>query len=1054
VTIPGAMPSGRPAALMPMTPQNQSTMSTNTLAHGTLFQTPSPESGIRLPLDDFQARVLSELSHLNQSQARIERHLKVSSMGSPTRGDYGMLTRERLPGTPGHALNGYSATSESKDMGNRTLESPQRRARQMSRSGEASIAVDSYALPHGVPDQWPACVQLREALNSTAHHSAVVNFTAARSVKDSQYRVARAGEHLSTSTMRKRRYALDPHMDMRLCIDILCFLAVLHDMIMLPLTFAWDFGGGGPLPQLRVALDCFWLCEVGVNFVTGFHTSGGELEARIAHTARHYLTHWFLFDISLAGCGCLTWFVGPLLLRGAVPLSSSREVGRVCRFITMLRTVRAAYFYEVIYDRCMGETSRLWLTFSAMCFTIVWLTHVVSCIWFCIGLGSDTDTDGRWIADNTLHGIPLNEFSRSYQYWTSYHWTIAQLTLGGSDISPVSTIERIYNVGCLLAGFFISSTLVSHLSSVLIEYRVGRREQKQRLRVLRRFLKQRAVEATISMQVQRQVLVRFRDHGRLTLDEVPALQMLSTNMRSKLNYALFEPALCKHGLFRIWQSTAPDLLRKLVDKATTPRFLMIEDDLFVPGVMAENAYLILQGEVLYMQDGGPDATEQLGQTDLGEGQVGLECHKVINNQWLAEMALWMKWLHVGTAQAITQTDMISVSADGVLHLLTKETLATAVTREYGRLFHQRVSQAKPGDSSMPNDLVVPYCDMGDLFPLMHSPLQVALGKHFLELYQSKHRWNRGAKLDSLREEVDNGTSTIFMTIDGDLERVAQVTALRIESPKGDILTQVGKLKNGQAEVDCKLPGGKQQRAEDPDHAAKRVLATKLAPLAENVHWMRQVREVKWNQSASYDVRTKYLRTTCIARLVDTGTSTSVVSQAQPASVRHALALLPEDGQQMVEQLCEKPIFEHEQTLYVWLSLGMMETLLLPDNEWILQEWLLSRQIEVMPLGDAKMVLGNSGASSRCVSEREELPTAVYAESKDDLNRFSIRVDLPIEHRQSDEPEDAQASRKRASHYAVIDADLVSSSTSKSPIKSSGEVSSPQIQVLHYHEEFF
>eukprot|EP00971_Amphidinium_carterae_P053734 1058304-Amphidinium_carterae.1 len=121
------------------------------------------------------------------------------------------------------------------------------------------------------------------------------------------------------------------------------------------------------------------LGKVGVNFVTGFHTSGGELEARIAHTARsncrlngatcsvskrHPCRTERLQDTPEAltpSCPCqspvtadssnsvcLLWwdwpirrsatakacfglprFVGPLLLRGAVPLSSSREA--TCR---------------------------------------------------------------------------------------------------------------------------------------------------------------------------------------------------------------------------------------------------------------------------------------------------------------------------------------------------------------------------------------------------------------------------------------------------------------------------------------------------------------------------------------------------------------------------------------------------------------------------------------------------------------------------------------------------------------------------------------------------
>jgi len=909
---------------------------------------------------EFQARVLNGLGDLTHKLQQIERMLKVNTLGSPHKDSlvqFPTSTRGGAshPNTPSHAQHGlphFHGNSTPQSHAYFSAESGASRPRP-SYTGESESA---DAVPPGLPEQWPSCLLIRDGYDVEKRSSDLLTTAASQNRNRGSSRIEAYGDVSSTTTTGVRRAAgLDPHGRIRNVVDTLCLLAIMYDMILLPLSFAWDLGISSLRESLRLATDIFWMCEVLINFCTGFHTNGGELERRVSRTAWHYLTHWFVVDLSLTVCGVAAWCTGPLVFRGGAAVSSSvKQVGATLRFMTLLRVHRTVQFYEALFDRCSGDTARLWLTFSAMCCIVMWLTHVAACAWYAIGSGAQSDTGGRWITENTLNGVGLDSFPVFYQYWTSYHWTIAQMTLGGSDISPVSTNERLYNVACLLAGFFISSTLVSSLSSTMIEFRISRKEQKQMLRVLRRFLKQREVDATISLQVQRQVVLRLRDRARLTLDEVPALQMLSSSMRSKLNYVLVEPVLCKHGLFNIWATTAPELLRKMVDKAVTPRFLMIEDDLFIPSVIAEFAYAMLQGEVCYVQD---------IETAPVETQV---VRTVVNGQWLSEMALWVKWIHVGTAQAITQCDLVSISPTEVAHVLGKDNLAVALTREYGRLYHQRVIAAKPPESEWPNDLVVPYADVGDLYPLMYSQLQAALGKHFLDLWQSRHRW-RVAKLDTLREEVANGTSTIFMTIDGDLERVVSVTALRIESPQGDILTQLGKFKDGVAEADCKMPGGKQQRGETPADAAKRVLGGKLSPVSKHVQLIHQQREVKWSQSASYDMRTKYLRTTCFASFRDLDCSEPVKRPSQgplgePRVSKSNTALNAAEGEQLLQMLSEKCVFEHESTLYVWLAPETLDTLLFSDNEWVLETW-LSRPFTVLPLEDARMVLGGSPADN-------------------------------------------------------------------------------------------
>merc|ERR1712060_484397 len=66
--------------------------------------------------------------------------------------------------------------------------------------------------------------------------------------------------------------------------------------------------------------------------------------------------------------------------------------------------------------------------------------------------------------------------------------------------------------------------------------------------------------------------------------------------------------------------------------------------------------------------------------------------------------------------------------------------------------------------------------------------------------------------------------------------------------------------------DCQLPGGKQEHGESTEDSVKRLLATKLSPLATSTEMVRVERKIEWKESQEYGIRTKYVRTICYTRL--------------------------------------------------------------------------------------------------------------------------------------------------------------------------------------------
>merc|ERR1719203_1334715 len=102
----------------------------------------------------------------------------------------------------------------------------------------------------------------------------------------------------------------------------------------------------------------------------------------------------------------------------------------------------------------------------------LWMNHILACVWFAIGRYAPSDTGARWVEQAFGDDIYLHA-GRTFQYSSAIHWSIAQTTLGAMEVVSVNTVERTFNVACLLVGLFFGSSLISSLSAGMIEFRLS-----------------------------------------------------------------------------------------------------------------------------------------------------------------------------------------------------------------------------------------------------------------------------------------------------------------------------------------------------------------------------------------------------------------------------------------------------------------------------------------------------------------------------------------------------------------------------------------------------
>eukprot|EP00421_Protoceratium_reticulatum_P011917 CAMPEP_0168400402 /NCGR_PEP_ID=MMETSP0228-20121227/22580_1 /TAXON_ID=133427 /ORGANISM="Protoceratium reticulatum, Strain CCCM 535 (=CCMP 1889)" /LENGTH=422 /DNA_ID=CAMNT_0008413943 /DNA_START=91 /DNA_END=1356 /DNA_ORIENTATION=+ len=417
---------------------------------------------------------------------------------------------------------------------------------------------------------------------------------------------------------------------------------------MTPYAVAWEADFEGLVKFGTLFTLSFWSLDILLNFRTGFYRFG-ELELRPGAIARRYARTWLLPDLLLVLTDLVS-VISNLAEGESASKADGVKVLRVVkagRILRILGVIRMAHFFDVIsriVDKHQFNSDTFYFggEVAFILLTILWLNHVVCCGFYLLGRAAPSDTGITWL-DMPISSLGDQTYAESgfwYQYLTALHWSVSQMTPGSMQVSPVNSLERQFNIVCLIFGMIIFTTLVSSLSAKMMHVKMQVQDQKRRLMVLRNFLRSSPVSSQLAVSVQKQAAERLRGNRRpLTLKEVPAIGLLSLYLRTELQLELCWPQLQCHPLLRVFEHVDNYAVRKLCREAVEFLVLSPGDSLFQPGHEASAAYVLSSGKMSYTQEPSTSPVEHEVTVEATAGQ------------WLCEAALWSFWLHVGTAEA-------------------------------------------------------------------------------------------------------------------------------------------------------------------------------------------------------------------------------------------------------------------------------------------------------------------------------------------------------------------------------------------------------------------
>merc|ERR1711879_227601 len=182
-----------------------------------------------------------------------------------------------------------------------------------------------------------------------------------------------------------------------------------------------------------------------------------------------------------------------------------------------------------------------------------------------------------------------------------------------------------------------------------------------------------------------------------------------------------------------------------------------------------------------------------------------------------------------------------------------------------------------GKGVNPDDLTLPFQSHEAVFSLMSPDVSKLVGLCCLKVLLDS-KMMKTDDCESLETEIVSQTCILVPAQLGSVLRIIPITLVKVhhsESEDEHFLVSLGKFKNGKLQMDCKLPGCRDEPGEDSSSALGRILGKELRWLADSVVMGDSTFNVTEKESKSHGVVSRYLQTVYSGALSSSWEDTSV-----------------------------------------------------------------------------------------------------------------------------------------------------------------------------------
>jgi len=682
-------------------------------------------------------------------------------------------------------------------------------------------------------------------------------------------------------------FMLTPTSGWRLLIDVLSLFVLLYDLCLTPYLIAWDVALEGILYFGALGTTIFWTLDMLASFRTGFY-SDGKLEMDARKAAMRYFRTNFLIDIAVLSTDLIGILLGIIFEDEETHVVGSEflrfaKAGRMLRLAGVFRVSHLGEVFTRLTMRYPG-CAIVWNVFQLLA-VIIYINHMVACGWYFIGRVAYSDTGGRWIdlPDFTIGSEThtSRESSTLYQYVTAFHFSLTQMTPGSMQVAPVNSIERIFNLSCLLLGLLTFSTLISSLSAMMMDIKKKREASDKQLTVLRRFLRSTGVRRKMAIRLEYVIFQKLWVQRPLTTHDVSALKLLPVKDRTDLDAELSKPFIVRLPILRLCHRVDASLVRKISHEAMDMQYIELGNLMFDSGKEAVGSYIIQSGRGIYTLD-------ILTNGSWTRRDAVAEPIEVEETEWVTEAALWCQaWRHRGVLEPACNGGagggamVMILRAHGFARVVSERKLIRDIVYTYAATFVRLAINASQVTAPM-NDLGKSFEGFASYDEILlswdpnlavYAALRVYLSSLALHIAREEEMaransgsaWVFGAtgsKLSAtLENEVLDSKCNLVVDAAGEVHRVVAVACVQIKRRDTDkIFVNLGRIVGGRVVVDVNLPGMKMKEGSIPQDCLDMLFETgQLRMFDGQLTWEQPTFAIHTKSSKRHGLNTKYIR---------------------------------------------------------------------------------------------------------------------------------------------------------------------------------------------------
>jgi CRP-like cAMP-binding protein len=401
-------------------------------------------------------------------------------------------------------------------------------------------------------------------------------------------------------------------------------------------------------------VDLFFIVDVFVNLRTSFYDRNGFRENRPSKMARNYMKGWFTIDvISCLPVGYVQYFVQTECSSGT---SDNYKVVKTLRLLKMSKMLRLARVKRILARYGSDVNYQQYFNIGMTLFTILLLTHLLACVFYLIGEGSETLNNGQYVAgwveqeENWWEAGSQNmslAIALSAKYSTSMYYVLNAL-----DDNGFTTTERSFGVMAEFCRDLILGLVASLITTIQMSMNSNDDEKSQKLKRLRTWMQTKRLPKAFQSRAMEHFNELWNNQSSIDLTEI--LDQCPPAMASNMSELLYGRFLSTVPIFH---GLSPQVIGALCMRCKS-LLAMKNQHNNREGEPGKEMYMVMGGEV-EVSEARDGADQRLGFLSegaffgeapvLGFDEVGLE-------------------LRTRSVRAVTDTELCYLTRDDVQSL--------------------------------------------------------------------------------------------------------------------------------------------------------------------------------------------------------------------------------------------------------------------------------------------------------------------------------------------------------------------------------------------------